>query len=920
MAKTFGVWGIDIGQCALKALRLEVIDGVPTATAFDYIEHPKILSQPDADPDALTREALEKFLSRNPIGRDHVAMGVPGQAGLVRFVKLPPVEEKKVTDIVKFEAKQQIPFPLEEVVWDYQRLSDKQEVIGGFAMETEIGLFAMKRDIINRHLAHYQGVKTEVHLVQMAPLALANYATYELLKKRGGDAPAEEGGELPPGKKKRCVVILDIGTEGSNLLITDGAKVIWQRPVPLGGNNFTRVLTKEMKLTFAKAEHLKRNAAKSPDLAQILKALRPVLTDFVGEVQRSLGYFTNTHRDAHVAYMVGLGSAFKLPGLQKYLSEKLSLEVRKPATIDGVSGEAVLNDAVFQENALTFPVAYGLALQGLSSLETDPEQQKKYALLRTNLLPHEIHVDRMIRAKKPWAAATAACLLLGVGALGFGQGCQYGAAQDPNLVKAIKDAKSTAEAAKARDGEFNKKKSDVDSKNAEVKALVAGNEERLNWVRLHEVVSASLPRPPLVSGLTPDGKNFVFITGPDGKPLDVGNMYLPARPEKPAADKENWKSQIDYVVESGAFDAITRYTQRVRNGVPADRLFENTKVELLPLVNIEAIDCRWTDNLQQFLDTANTNAKKDYGLNIVGDLMDERTIQVKTKVKEGEGKDAKEVVKDEEVKLPAEREASETPNVKPNAPWHKFNPKAPSGAGWVIEVRGYTYHVDGFDFVRYTLVRNLQEAGTTFAQSTDPTKVGEYIPDLKDPKKDPVLGKVSHAFLYGQKVTKATDLKKDQTLSLSLAATSQIDKLVGGSALAGATGEGGPGGTPGGVGPSVGNIPGAGSPDGTPGGPPGFAGGAGSGGWTGLLRNQGSSSLSGGYGASFGRPGMGMGMGEAGEEGPAPGGPMGPGGPGGPGGVAPAANTKNTKQLTEFVVYFIWMEPGGATDSASATK
>src|SRR3954463_12376136 len=111
MAKPIGVWGIDIGQCALKALRLEVIDGVATATAFDYIEHPKILSQPDADPDALTREALEKFLSRNPIGRDHVAMGVPGQAGLVRFVKLPPVEEKKVTDIVKFEAKQQIPFP-----------------------------------------------------------------------------------------------------------------------------------------------------------------------------------------------------------------------------------------------------------------------------------------------------------------------------------------------------------------------------------------------------------------------------------------------------------------------------------------------------------------------------------------------------------------------------------------------------------------------------------------------------------------------------------------------------------------------------------------------------------------------------------------------------------------------------------------
>ena len=156
--KTKGVWGIDIGQCALKALRLEVIDGKPTATAFDYVEHPKILSQPDADPDTLIREALEKFLSRNEVKRDDVAIGVAGQSGLARFVKLPPVEEKKIADIVKFEAKQQIPFPLDEVVWDYQKIGGG-EVVDGFALETEIGLFAMKRDVITRYLGYFNAVE-----------------------------------------------------------------------------------------------------------------------------------------------------------------------------------------------------------------------------------------------------------------------------------------------------------------------------------------------------------------------------------------------------------------------------------------------------------------------------------------------------------------------------------------------------------------------------------------------------------------------------------------------------------------------------------------------------------------------------------------------------------------------------------------
>src|SRR5438270_13085584 len=114
-----GVWGIDLGQCALKAIRLQEVDGELTATAFDYVEHPKILSQPDADPDQLTREALEQFLSRNSLKGDQVAISVPGQSGLARFVKLPPVEETKIVDIAKFEAKQQIPLPLEEVVWDF---------------------------------------------------------------------------------------------------------------------------------------------------------------------------------------------------------------------------------------------------------------------------------------------------------------------------------------------------------------------------------------------------------------------------------------------------------------------------------------------------------------------------------------------------------------------------------------------------------------------------------------------------------------------------------------------------------------------------------------------------------------------------------------------------------------------------------
>jgi type IV pilus assembly protein PilM len=462
-----GAWGIDIGQCALKALRMEIIQGVATATAFDYVEHPKILSQPDADPDLLTREALEKFLSRNSLRDDVVCMSVAGQSGLARFVKLPPVEERKISDIVKFEAKQQIPFPLEEVVWDFQKIGSGV-VTDGFAMETEIGLFAIKRENVQRSMQHFQEVDVEVDIIQMSPLALCNFVSFDLLKKDANTPPSE------PDAKKLCVVALDIGVDSSNLVVTDGERVIWQRPIPIGGNRFTRALTKDLKLTFAKAEHLKRNATKSPDLKRILLALRADLNEFVNEVQKSLHFFTNTHRDAHIQYMVGMGNAFRLPGLQKYLNEKLQLEVKRLGKFLRLAGDSVITAPVFNDNVMTMGVVYGLALQGLN-----------LARLHTNLLPQEIRTERLVRSKKPWAVAAAACLLLGVGGYTFGLHLERDAVASDSIRAAREGPGKTAiEHADAVRRDYEAKVQEVDKLKKSIRSIVAGQDERLNWIRL----------------------------------------------------------------------------------------------------------------------------------------------------------------------------------------------------------------------------------------------------------------------------------------------------------------------------------------------------------------------------------------------------------------------------------------------------
>ncbi len=210
---------------------------------------------------------------------DRVAISVSGQAGLARFIKLPPVEAKKIPDIVRYEARQQIPFDLNDVIWDYQRMGGGSEE-EGFALETEIGLFAMKRDAVFRALEPFLKAGIEVDIVQLTPLALYNFVLFDQLR----DLPSAE--EYDPENPPESVVVVSLGTDATDLVVTNGYRV-WQRSIPLGGSHFTKALTKELKLTFAKAEHLKRNATAATDPKAVFQAMRPVFSDLLTELQRS---------------------------------------------------------------------------------------------------------------------------------------------------------------------------------------------------------------------------------------------------------------------------------------------------------------------------------------------------------------------------------------------------------------------------------------------------------------------------------------------------------------------------------------------------------------------------------------------------------------------------------------------------------
>ncbi|MDG1511460.1 MAG: type IV pilus assembly protein PilM [Mariniblastus sp.] len=490
MAKQNAVWGIDIGQCALKALRCTWdADGqAVVADKYDFIEYPKILSQPDSDPEELIKDALEEFLSRNEVLGDRVAISVSGQAGLSRFFKPPPVEIKTLPDIVKYEVKQQIPFPIEDVIWDWQQLGGV--VVEGRAIDAEVGLFAMKREAVYRALRPFDDIGVEIDIVQLSPLSIFNVVCFDQIK----NLPDPE--LFDPDNPPPSVVVLSMGTDTTDLIVTNGIK-LWLRNIPIGGNHFTKQLSREMKLTQAKAEHLKKNARVSENPKAIFKAMRPVFNDLVNEVQRSLTYFQSIEKSADLSEIILLGNAAKLPGLRQFLNKQLEIDIAKISEFNKLNGGEVTTQPTFSNNLLSFAPCYGLCIQGLKESRID-----------TNLLPQEIVVERIIRAKKPWVLASVGLLTFGL-LLGYfsianawwSSNEKFVDANNVSWKKALSQVKSTKSKSDGFIASDEEQILQLQQFNTIATELTSASEGKASWIEFYSALSQAFPEDPRIKAI-----------------------------------------------------------------------------------------------------------------------------------------------------------------------------------------------------------------------------------------------------------------------------------------------------------------------------------------------------------------------------------------------------------------------------------
>ncbi len=249
-------WGLDISSSGIKALRLAWDGGRQSvvAEACDFVEFEKPLNRPDAETQwrEILRPALDIFLARSDMRGARVCVAFSRPRVLGRFFRLPPLDsKKKVADLVRYETAQQIPYPLDELSWDYEALAEQEEQGTTGGKETwasrRVVLIAAKRMMLEERLELCREIGLKIHVVQSDCAALHNFFAYDYFAgEEGADADVDT-----------ALAVLDIGCDTMHLLFSTRQSA-WFRTVNFGSDDLTAALARSFQLTFDQAERLKR--------------------------------------------------------------------------------------------------------------------------------------------------------------------------------------------------------------------------------------------------------------------------------------------------------------------------------------------------------------------------------------------------------------------------------------------------------------------------------------------------------------------------------------------------------------------------------------------------------------------------------------------------------------------------------------
>jgi type IV pilus assembly protein PilM len=444
--------------------------------------------------------AVSELMTALQIKPGNVNYAVPAQSVFARFVKLPAVEEEKIEKIIAFEAQQNVPFPIDEVVWDYQLVG------GGADEQIQVVLVAIKSDLLEEINGGVEDSGLRTAIVDVATMALYNAFRYNY-----SDLPG-------------CSLVVDIGARTTNLLFVEPGK-IFSRSVPIGGSSITAAIAKDFGESFSAAESRKKRDGfvslggayaepTDPDVARVSKIMRSTMTRLHAELMRSISHYRAQQQGSSPERVFLCGGSASTAYMREFFHEKLQLPIE---FFNALRNVAVADSAPVAEIARSGHLlgeVVGLALRTANACP-----------MELNLRPPPVVRRQELEKRRSFLVLAAACVVLAL--LGWGFYYWRGAQVVGRSTEALQERVNTPmRAAEARIDRLRKEATSLDSFST---PLITAINDRFFWAELLEDLNARLPKEDIwITQLVP-------MSG--GKPIGVDEKAIPqmAATPRPAA-------------------------------------------------------------------------------------------------------------------------------------------------------------------------------------------------------------------------------------------------------------------------------------------------------------------------------------------------------------------------------------------------
>lgn len=432
--------------------------------------------------------ALREMMAELQIKGGPVNYTVAEELVFTRFVKLPRIDHEKIERIIAFEAQQNVPFPIDEVVWDYQIVG------GGEGEQIQVILVAIKADLLDEINAAVEETGLRTSTVDLATMALYNAFRHNYSDLNG------------------CSLLVDIGARTTNLLFVEPGK-IFTRSVPIGGSSVTSAIAKEFNEPFAAAEFRKKRldftgaVPRGSDAARVSEVMRSTIVRLHAELMRSISHYCAQQQGNPPERVFLSGGGATTPFIREFFREKLQLPIE---FFDPLRNVAVADSAGLEQispHVLGEPV--GLALRAASNCP-----------MRLNLRPVSVRRRQEIGKRRPFLIATAACFILGL----VGWGTYYAGAAHITRNRTAKIQEKVV-GLRPIEAQANVLRQQTAALDVVATPLIAAINDQSFWPQILEDLNERLP------------KENIWITElvatSGGVPLDVSGAR-PLRPEAPA--------------------------------------------------------------------------------------------------------------------------------------------------------------------------------------------------------------------------------------------------------------------------------------------------------------------------------------------------------------------------------------------------